>query len=476
MLYPVHASPPPYSTGNRASNNGDSDTNSSCGSHVIRSNSNSSSLWSWINSGPKPQDQADLSRPSEGGSVDQRGSSFSGSRAIGWKSDPPSSWDVDTGASDGEDADVEGVEGIGVAVAEEGADVPAPAGVTNLEHEGATGAPDVDVDVGEQRRQRQQAQATGRAQTEERSALARRRRNDEASLRGGGGTRSGSGYGSSREVVEFKARRHRDVTVIFIDIVGFSEMCNEVVPFRVLRFLERYFSLVDEVAEEHGVTKLRTVGDGYLAVAGIMADMGVEEDAHQHVLRSLTFGLGVLSQISNVALELPNGKELRCRVGMAHGQVFSGVVGRSCVQYDIFGDVANLAARMEQTCPYGAVHMPKRTFEKMQNEMTEDQDGIFDGVDFKTHEKVAIKNMGEIDTVSLLFSENEERIAALLIGCLSDDNQRAVTVHIGVQAESFRQKSWHGERSSGSLSKFSRAIDGIPERDEEVEDADDDHP
>ena len=103
------------------------------------------------------------------------------------------------------------------------------------------------------------------------------------------------------------------------------------------------YNLVDKVAEEHGVTKLRTVGDGYLAVTGIMADMGVKEDAHQHVLRTLTFGLGVLTQIYNLGLRMPNGKQLLCRVGLSHGHVFSGVVGRSCMQYDIFGDVANLA-------------------------------------------------------------------------------------------------------------------------------------
>ena len=93
------------------------------------------------------------------------------------------------------------------------------------------------------------------------------------------------------------ARDHPSVTVIFIDIVGFSEMCEHVKPKAVLRFLEHYFELVDKMAEEHGVTKVRTVGDGYLAVTGLMAEMGVPEDSHQHVLRSLTFGLGVLLEL-----------------------------------------------------------------------------------------------------------------------------------------------------------------------------------
>ena len=63
-----------------------------------------------------------------------------------------------------------------------------------------------------------------------------------------------------------KAREHKDVTVIFCDIVDFSAMCKVVKPYRVLLFLETYFQMLDDVAEEHGVTKVRTVGDGYLAV------------------------------------------------------------------------------------------------------------------------------------------------------------------------------------------------------------------
>ena len=119
------------------------------------------------------------------------------------------------------------------------------------------------------------------------------------------------------------------------------------------------------------------------------------------------------------------------------------------MQYDIFGDVANLAARMEQTSPYGAVHMPKASYDKMMSEMTEDQKGLFDGIVFDTHENVEIKNMGKIDTVSLSLTENDEdRIESVLIGCLSDDKQRAVTTHIGVLAESFRRQSWSGVRLS----------------------------
>ena len=255
------------------------------------------------------------------------------------------------------------------------------------------------------------------------------------------------------------ARDHPSVTVIFIDIVGFSEMCEHVKPKAVLRFLEHYFELVDKMAEEHGVTKVRTVGDGYLAVTGLMAEMGVPEDSHQHVLRSLTFGLGVLLELRDVGLKLPTGRPVRARIGLADGNVFSGVVGKTCMQYDIFGNVANLAARMEQTSPYDGVHMPESSFEKMMSEMSEEQRALFEKVAWTRNTDVEIKNMGKINTASLELKGNEDQIERAVAGCISDDTQRAVTMHIGAMQEAFRQLTWE---SGGK-------IDEGDEGDEEAE-------
>ena len=238
------------------------------------------------------------------------------------------------------------------------------------------------------------------------------------------------------------ARDHPSVTVIFIDIVGFSEMCEHVKPKAVLRFLEHYFELVDKMAEEHGVTKVRTVGDGYLAVTGLMAEMGVPEDSHQHVLRSLTFGLGVLLELRDVGLKLPTGRPVQARIGLADGNVFSGVVGKTCMQYDIFGNVANLAARMEQTSPYDGVHMPESSFEKMMSEMSEEQRALFEKLAWTRNTDVEIKNMGKINTASLELKGNEDQIERVVAGCISDDTQRAVTMHIGAMQEAFRQLTW----------------------------------
>jgi class 3 adenylate cyclase len=253
-----------------------------------------------------------------------------------------------------------------------------------------------------------------------------------------------SGLGGRRKESGIRAREHADVSVVFIDIVGFSDMCKRIKPIGVLRFLEFYFEMVDRVAEEHGVTKVRTVGDGYLAVTGLMASMGVEADANAHVLRSLTFGLGVLMEIRDNGVRLPNGEPLEIRVGVAHGPVFSGVVGKTCMQYDIFGDVANLAARMEQTCPLGSVNMPAASHEKMLAELSPEARATFGDLRFARHKNVNIKNMGEVDTVSLRYEDNLDGVERLLAGAIGDDLHRSVTVHIGVMAGAARLQP-HGE-------------------------------
>ena len=133
---------------------------------------------------------------------------------------------------------------------------------------------------------------------------------------------------------------------------------------------------------------------------------------------------------------------MQARIGLADGNVFSGVVGKTCMQYDIFGNVANLAARMEQTSPYDGVHMPESSFEKMMDEMSEEQRALFEKVAWTRNTDVEIKNMGKINTASLELKGNEDQIERVLAGCISDDTQRAVTMHIGAMQEAFRQLTW----------------------------------
>jgi class 3 adenylate cyclase len=247
----------------------------------------------------------------------------------------------------------------------------------------------------------------------------------------------------SSGIAQATARKHPQVTVVFIDIVGFSAMCNSTSPLAVLNFLEKYFEVVDQAADEFGVTKVRTVGDGYLAVTGLMAEMGVKEDCHQHVLRTFLFGVMLLSKLRDMRMRMPDGTDVECRIGFAHGPVFSGVLGSSFMQFDIFGDIANLAARMEQTSPVGGLHMPEQTFDLMLVSTSLEQRTSLESLTFDKHAGVALKNMGSMDTVSLTIAkQNSEIVDKVLVGWLTDDSQRSVAIHIGVSSESIKHDDW----------------------------------
>ena len=134
------------------------------------------------------------------------------------------------------------------------------------------------------------------------------------------------------------------------------------------------------------------------------------------------------------------------------------------MQYDIFGDTPNLAARMEQTCPHNGVHMPIASFSKMRSDLGEGLASAFEALRFETHERVEIKNMGAVDTVSLTFCGNEESVERVLASAIDDDANRAVAVHIGVLAEQFRKASWGGaeKRDSGDGADLDEVSESEP--------------
>ena len=117
--------------------------------------------------------------------------------------------------------------------------------------------------------------------------------------------------------------------------------------------------------------------------------------------------------------------------------------------------------------------MPVSSFDKMRSDLGEDLESAFGELRFETHDKVEIKNMGVVDTVSLTFEGNEEGVERVLASAIGDDANRAVAAHIGVLAEQFRQASWGGatKRESGEgadLADLASRSDGEPEEKKET--------
>jgi class 3 adenylate cyclase len=131
------------------------------------------------------------------------------------------------------------------------------------------------------------------------------------------------------------------VSVLFADIVGFTEMSRAVPPITILRMLDDLFGAFDQAALELGVEKIKTIGDCYMAVCGLPYANA------EHADQVAALSLKILEQLQ--IFNRQNGTHLKMRVGAHSGAVVAGVVGSSKFIYDLWGDTVNMASRMEST-------------------------------------------------------------------------------------------------------------------------------
>lgn len=143
------------------------------------------------------------------------------------------------------------------------------------------------------------------------------------------------------------------VTVLFADIVGFTPLSASKSPQQLVDLLNRIFTEFDTLAEAHGLEKIKTIGDAYMAVAGLPAPL---ED---HAPRAARAALAMHQAIARVAHE--TGEPLNLRIGLHSGPVVAGVIGRRKFAYDLWGDTVNTASRMEAHGVPGEIHCTEAT-------------------------------------------------------------------------------------------------------------------
>ncbi|MCX7144098.1 MAG: adenylate/guanylate cyclase domain-containing protein [Proteobacteria bacterium] len=147
---------------------------------------------------------------------------------------------------------------------------------------------------------------------------------------------------------------HSDgVTVLFADIVGFTPLSASKTPQALVELLNRIFSEFDALADMHGLEKIKTIGDAYMAVAGL------PNPRPDHAPRAARMALAMLDATARVAAE--TGEQLALRIGLDSGPVVAGVIGRRKFTYDLWGDTVNTASRMESHGVPGAIHFTETT-------------------------------------------------------------------------------------------------------------------
>lgn len=148
------------------------------------------------------------------------------------------------------------------------------------------------------------------------------------------------------------------VTILFADVVGFTKISSRVTPEQLVLLLNELFTVFDNLADNNGLEKIKTIGDAFMAAAGLPNP----HPLHAHAAARM--GLQMMESMSMFCDD--QGDPLQLRIGMHSGSCVAGVIGRRKFIYDVWGDCVNTASRMESHGEPMRVHCSQQTAEKIQ--------------------------------------------------------------------------------------------------------------
>ena len=165
------------------------------------------------------------------------------------------------------------------------------------------------------------------------------------------------------------ADRHDDVTVLFSDFVGFTRISAQVAPAVLVTELDELFRGFDAICDSTGVEKIKTVGDAYLAVGGLV---GGGSDAGAAIAET------ALRMLSLVEAHPHEHAKWQIRIGIHSGPVVAGVVGASKFAYDVWGDTVNVASRLESTSEPNRIHVSGAVADRLRDAYELEPRGMVD--------------------------------------------------------------------------------------------------
>jgi class 3 adenylate cyclase len=158
------------------------------------------------------------------------------------------------------------------------------------------------------------------------------------------------------------AERYSHSTILFADIVGFTSLSERISPVALVDMLSEIFARFDRAVEMRGLTKIKTIGDAYMVATG------VPEARADHARALVEFAREMFELIRDV-------EGLDLRIGIASGELVAGVIGQSRQLFDVWGDVVNMASRMESDGVPGRIQVSQATYELTRDWFTYERRG-----------------------------------------------------------------------------------------------------
>jgi class 3 adenylate cyclase/signal transduction histidine kinase len=153
------------------------------------------------------------------------------------------------------------------------------------------------------------------------------------------------------------ADRFPDVSILFSDLVGFTDLAGHSSPARIIDILNELFSKFDSFANGLGLEKIKTIGDAYM-VAG-----GLPEQRSDHAIAVADMALRMLEAVREIGSRF--GEELATRIGIHTGDVVAGIIGQHRFIYDVWGDTVNTASRLETLSLPNRIQISEATFQRV---------------------------------------------------------------------------------------------------------------
>ena len=190
------------------------------------------------------------------------------------------------------------------------------------------------------------------------------------------------------------------VTIVFIDIYAFEKIVAQLAPNELVDLLDRVFTQIDNICQEHSIVKIETVGKTFVAAGMIdLKKKSARNTVQMKAFLCVEAASAVLRLFSKCTTGIEQMEKLSLKIGINTGQVISGVVGSQKPQFALFGDTVNTASRMMSTGQVDHIHISASTYEHVK---AEEQFSW-------TARKTTVKGKGEMDTYLLRNDTNRRK-------------------------------------------------------------------